>query len=379
MKNQSSTVVFVNPVQRISPQGRDKQTFTFHDPKTNELIVTQNMNKTREFGVGSEYSFKYNPVTNRLETGLDKTIKNPFYGLEPSEVSETYGLRHEWLDILPTLVKQTEIKKQTWFEILDNTIPNYYTSEIAGGITIFNLTKSTRIPEQHNFLQKFSIILYDKPNRFSDDTPRGRLAIQLIKHHNKIAHNKMSVNSALHDFYISEENEAAMEKAKKQDVINEAVFNLVKLQKEGSDFINYQVSCLLTTHDGKPIVKGEISNSEIKRRLNEYIGDGNNQMENIEKFDKINSLLQNKEGRETLHIMYLIQQALNTGVMDMKDGYYVWHSKSGTPNMYKHINYDKLLSLLFAEQKKWNPEDPSVTNWYGDLYNEVRLKGIRFE
>lgn len=379
MKNQTQTTIFVNPVPRISPQGRDKQTYSFIDPKTGELVVTQNMNKTRELGVGVVYSFKYNPVTNKLQTGLEEVIRNPFYELEVSDIMEQYGLSYNWTEPLKGIIKQSEIKKQTYFEILDNVNPEYYSSEIKGNVTIFNMTKSTRIPEDPNFLQRFSVVLYDGPNRFSDDTPRGRLAIQLIKNHNKIAHSKRDVNPAVHDFYISEENEAAIEKAKKQDIINEAIFNLVNLQKGGDDFLNYQVAILLTNKDGKPVLKGESSPANVKRVLTEYISESSSQLENVEKFMKTISLLDGKENRERFNVMYLVQQAINTNVMSVKDGYYIWHSKSGTPNMYKHINYDKFISLLQNEKKNWIVSDENVTNWYADLFNEVKSKNIRVE
>jgi len=29
--------------------------------------------------------------------------------------------------------------------------------------------------------------------------------------------------------------------------------------------------------------------------------------------------------------------------------------------------------------KNWNPEEGLVTNWYADLYNEVKSKGIWIE
>ena len=162
MKNQNSvTTIFVNPVQRVSPQGRDRQTFTFVDPKTGEMVVTQSMNKTKEFGAGSTFSFQYNPVTHKLQTGLEENIQNPFYQLDPVEVMESYSLPNSWADVLERIVKQTEITKQTYYEVLDAVQPGYYTSDIKGGITIFNLSKSTKIPEQHNFLQTFNIILYD--------------------------------------------------------------------------------------------------------------------------------------------------------------------------------------------------------------------------
>lgn len=375
MKSQFK-IIFVNPVHRIPTQGRDKQVFTTIDPKTGEAIPSYGMNKTKEFGTATTLSFQFNPTTNRLQTGLDVSVANPFYQLEPSEVVDKYSLSHYWKEQLPFIVNKKEIKKQTLYEIYDDVAPGYYTSEVTG--TIFNLKRFKDIP-QPNYLQSFSITLYDGPNRFTDETPRGRLAIQLIENHSVIAKNKNSANSGMHMFYVSELHEAERENAKKQDIIDEATWEKVNLQKNGSDYMNYKISCLLTTNSGRPLIQGEESREGVKNALSTYLNDKSHQMENIDKFLKLINMLKEKEAKERLDIMYLIQQAVNTKVMDIKNGYYIWNSKRGVPNMEKHNNYDKLVSLLQNESKVWNPKDPSVTNWYGDLYNEVKDKGIWLE
>ena len=375
----SHKIVFVNPVPRIPTQGRDKQTYTIIDPKTGDLIVTQGMNKTKEFGAATEISFQYNSVTGRIQTGLDIAVTNPFYGLEPEEVILSNNLSHQWREIISEIVKKKEIKKQTLFEIYDDVEPGYYTSEVAGGVTIFNFSKFAKAPEKTNFLQNFKIILYDGPNRFTDETSRGRLAIQLIENHESIAKSRNLANPGIHSFYISEQHEAEKELEKKQDIINRAIFQLVKLQEEGSEYKNYQVACLLTKHSGQPLIVGQESKSNIKRSLTNYFKEESYQMENIDKFTKLIEMLKEKESRERFDIMYLVQQAINTGVITLRNGYYTWHSKSGVPNMYKHNNYDKFISLLQTESKVWNSEETTVTNWYGDLYNEVKQKGIWIE
>lgn len=380
----SSKVVFVSPVPRVPTQGRDKQTFTLIDPRSGEMKTGQNMNKTKETGAASEYSFPFNPRTNRLETGLEVTVPNPIYQLSVEEVMESYSLSHQWREQIEKLVNQKEIKKQTLYEIIDDVAPGYYTSEIAGGYTIFNTSKSTRVGDlKPNFLQRFKIILYDYPNRFEDDgtksTSRERLAIELVKVCPRIAASKRDMNTVQHHFYISEENEAEVEKVRKQDVIDEAVYLKVKLQKESNDYKNYQVGSLLTHKNNKPLIEGSISPSKVKRDVTAYLGEGSSQMENVEKFMKVMQLLDSKEGREKFEMMYLVQQAVNTGVITIRDGYYIWNSKAGTPNMHKHINYDKFISLLQSEKKGYDPKDTVTTNWYADLFNEVKDKGALIE
>jgi len=372
------TIIFVNPVPRISAQGRHKQVFTMIG-KTGELVPTTGMQKNKEFGVPSEYSFPYNPTTNRLHTGLDKMIINPFKGLDPSYIVEEYGLSQEWLSKLETIVKQDNIKLQTKYEIYDNVPYNHYTNEIAGGSTIFNTTniKTANIAPP-NFLQTFKILLYDKPNRFTDETPRGRLAIALIKIHPKIANSKNEANASVHEWYISEENEAQAEKLKKQDFIDDVKYAWVELKRNGSPFILYKFGSLLTTHDNRPIIKGTVNNDTVKNFISDYLNDTtSHQIDNLSKFIDLYTLYQ--EDTDRFNIRYLIQQAINTNVMKISDGYYVWHSKSGTPNMYKHTDYNKLVSLLQQEFKNYNPDDRTITNWYRDLFEEVQSKGAWLE
>lgn len=380
MKSQPKeiTTIFVNPVPRISAQGRHKQVFTMIG-KTGELVPTSGMQKNKEFGVASEYSFPYNHLTNKLHTGLDKMVPNPFKGLEPDVIIETYGLSQDWSKQLDSIVKQDNIKLQTKYEILDNVPYNNYTNEIAGGMTIFNAPsiKTANIAPA-NFLQTFKIVLYDKPNRFTDETPRGRLAIALIKIHPKIAKNKNSANPSVHEWYISEENEAQIEKMRRQDIIEDAIANWVDLKKNSSPYKVYQIGCLLTRHDNTPVIKGTVNNETVRNHISDYLNDTTSyRMDNIEKFSMLYSTFMNDS--ERFHVKYLIQQAVNTNVIGIRDGFYVWHSKAGTPNMYKHSDYDKFVSLIQQEYKNYNPDDKTINNWYRDLYEEVSSKGVWIE
>lgn len=384
MKNPTEvTTLFVNPIPgRVSGQGRHKQMFTVQT-NTGESIPVAGMNKFKEFGTGHTYDFQYNATTNKLNTGLDKLIPNPYKGLEPIEIIENYGLNQDvWLKNLEAIVKQEQIKLQTHYEIMDNVSYNYYTNEMAGNQTFLNSTnikdKDIAMP---NFLQRFSIVLYDQPNRFTDETTRGRLAIALIKNHTKIAKNRNLLNSALHEWYISEENEAVMEKMKKREIVEKALFDWYKLKTEAIPYRVNQVASLLTNKDNQPILKGRMSDIKVKESVSDYLGESSSQMDNIVKFTKVNDLASTKEGLKRLTVMYLIQQAINTNVIGVRDGFYIWHSKSGTPNMHKHQDLDKFINLLLQEYSTYNPKDTdlSVTNWYRDLLNEVKDKGAWIE
>jgi len=373
----SHKTVYINPVTRQSVQGRDKQVYSF-TLSTGQVVQTRSMDKTKEFGVGSEYQFLIDFNSNKLNTGLDSLTINPFYEYEVEALRNELSLSSHWsTERLGEIIAAKQLKKQTYFELLANVKEGFYTSE--AGATIFTFRDLKNAPEP-TFLQKFKIVLYDGPNKFTTETPRGRLAIQLIKTLPNIAKNRLAVNSAYHDFYISEENEAEMEKQAKQEVVNKGIYNLYKLKQEYTDYQRYLVAVLLKSKDGKNLVKGDVNATTITTALNNYVTyPGSNQLRNIQEFLEVVELLEDAKGVETLHIKYLIQQAINTNVMSVRDGYYVWHSKSEAPNVYKFTDYKKLFSLIKKEYELHNPEDETVTNWYGILLAEVRSKGIKIE
>ena len=377
MKNQETTVLNVNPVTRKSAQGRHKQVFNLIDYKTGEITPTVGMGKNKEFGVPTEYSFKLTSSLTKLVTGLDKLIDNPFKDLEPASIIEDYGLSQEWLKPLETIVKQSQIKLQTKSEITDNVAYDFYNDTVTS--TMFSSNWKNQLGKEKNYLESFKIILYDGPNRFSDETPRGRLAIQLIKNHPRIAKSNLEKNTAVHDWFISEENEAQMEKQKKRDIIEDALFNWGLIKRNSTPFIAYQLASLLTNHDGNPLVKGKMRDSTVKERISDYINESTTyQIENIEKFDKFYKMLETKEGRERFFIMYVIGQAINVNVITVRDGFYIWNNKVGQP-VHKHNTYDALVSNIQREYSNYDPKDDSVTNWYKDLYEELSTKGVWVE
>lgn len=377
MKSQEITTIYVNPVPRISAQGRHKQVYTVQ-AKTGEFVPTTGMNKNKEFGVPSEYSFRLNLTTNKLITGLDRMIENPFKDSNPEDVIETYGLSQDWLKHLESIVKQNQIKLQTKYEIIDNVGYNFYTDEVTG--TMFSSNWKQSLNKERNFLETFKIVLYDGPNRFTDETPRGRIAIQLIKMHHKIAKMKNEVNASVHDWYISEENEAQMEKQKRRDIIEDAIGKWYYMKTNSTPYNIYMLGTLLTNHDNTPIVKGKLRDSTVKENISDYLHEQSTyQLENIEKFSKLYDMMMSKENRERFRIMYMVGQAINTDIITIRDGFYIWHSKISQPNMYKHTTYDALVSNLQREYNIFNSKDKDVTNWYKDLYEELTTKNVWLE
>jgi len=375
MKNYN--VVWVSPVPRPATQGRDRQMFSTIDPKTGELTNhSKPMNKTRETGTGYRMGFMPDTSKNKFNTGLEESVDNPFYNLDPADVISDFGLNHLWSSEIEKIVKQPKLKKQTLFEILDKQAPGFYKSEMTGG-NLFQYSKN--MPKiEASFIERFYIVLYDGSNRFTDETPRGRLAIQLLRNHNKIAQDKKSINSALHNFYISEENEAEMEKMRKQDVIDMATFAKIKLFTEASEYKAYQVAVMCLNSQGVPIIKGVASKDNVKQAINRYLESGTQQMVNVDKFITITDLLKDPTNRLRFDILYLTQQAINTNVLSMRDGYLIWHSKSETP-LYKFSDRDKFVSFMQTELIKYNPDDLEVTNYYHDLVEELKKKNVWVE
>lgn len=373
MKNYST--IWISPVPRQATQGRDKQTFTSFNPKTGEQTDQRKlMHKTREIGTGYRMSFRADMTKNKLHTGLEESVDNPFYNLDASDVMSDFGLDHSWSSELDKIVKQKLIKKQTYFEILDQREPGFYKSEMVSG-NLFTYSKNKKATIASTFLEQFYVTLYDGPNRFTDETPRGRIAIQLFKVHDKVAPNKQSINPTMHSFYISEENEAEMEKMRKQDVIDQAIYAKVKLFNEASELKLYQVASLCLNSQSQPIVKGTASKDQVKQAINNYLDSGTNQLTNVGKFIEITDLLKEKENKLKFEVLYLVQQGINMNVLSMKDGYMLWHSKAQTPQ-YKFSEKDKFVNLILVEMLKYNPEDTETSNWYYDLYSELEKKGV---
>lgn len=377
MKN--NKVLFCNPVQRYSHQGRNAQVYTIKG-KTGELVVSGSMKKNKELGTVEQVSFPYNPDKQRLETGLDEIIDNPFYAADPKEIVSKYNLSNKWETKIVSVSESERISKQTYFEIISGVDPDFYTSEMR--YTIFN-PPSHGVTYEPTFLQKFKIILYDRPNRFEDDntprTSRERLAMQLIKVHPKIANSKQGINSAFHTWYVSEENEAELEYNKKSEIINKATYHLFKIQNEDSDYRMYQVASLLKDKNSfRPIIKGKTTRDLVISKLNDFVTNQKNtsQMRNIDEFMKIVNMLKTQEGSDKFFVKYLIQQAINTNIVSVKDGYYIWHSKFDTPNAYKFSDENKFINFIKKDYETYNPKDKDVQNWYADLKNELIAKNV---
>lgn len=379
-------VIYVNPVPRASVQGWDRASYTTYKKGSNEVVSTSRIGTTKAFGKdGAAYEQLMFPIdftANKVITTLDEVIDNPLYELTIEEVRQTYKVGGAWTDdMLDKIIKSQTIQRQTLYEIQDNTNPGYYTDDVAGE-TIFqgfrSLSKEKDNNVKPNYLQKFMFRLDDRGNRISDATPKGKLAQRLMLVSRCVAPNKQSINSAYHRWYISEENEAEHERVKKQTVVNRATFNFVYLQDEHPAIDLYKIARLLKQDSGRSLVSVDTKTSTVIDRLNKFItGKSKHQIDNVKAFNQLFNLLKEKEGKQKIDIMFLIQQAIDVSVMSIIDGYYVWHSMKEQPNKYKFNSYDRMIALFMKSKKEYNPKDTDVSNWYQELFEEVGKTGAK--
>lgn len=377
MKNSESIkTLWVNPVERISLQGRHKQVYTINTGSG--IMPTVSMHKSKELNTTAEYAFPVNYQTNKLQTGLNVMIDNPLYGMSPEEVFDQYEIGPKWQNLIPDIVKSNNIKKQTWLEIKHSVDPDYYTDRI--GYTMSNMPSDMKEwGKDKTYLQSLKLILYPRPNSFSSETPRQELLMHMIEVLPYIAKTKNEANSAFHDWYISEENEAEIEKAKKADIIEKATYNLYRLKHEAGPYRTYQVAILLRDANAREIVKGELKTENVNNILNSFIlTSGVHQMDNINKFMKLVEMQDSIDSVEKFEIMYLFQQALNVNIVGERDNVFVWHNKAGHPNVYElGSNFDKIVNFFLKEYREFNP-DSELTNWYNELKKDVVARGVWF-
>lgn len=374
----STTIIYVSPVPRTSAQGRDKRSFHFIDPVSQRLEKGNVMGQNKESGAEARYMFQPLHNQGKYRTGLDEKITNPFKDLTVDYVMNEYNLPLEWRIELEKIVSYPEITKQSYYEILHGQVPGFYKTTYNAQDSIFTYYPGKQVNKNASYIATFVLTLYDRANRFTDETPRGAMAIQLIKNHSKIAPDKKSVNPVQHDYYISEENEAEMEKMRKQDIIDEAMFEKIHLQRNATDYKNYQVASMCTTVDHKPIVKGVTTREQVKTAFNNYLGDGRDQMKNIDKFLEVIDLLKSPETKDLFEVKYLVGQGYINGVLGRRDGYTFWYSKSNEPSKYKWTSDTAFINFILTEYNTYNPDEQGQ-NWYIDLLNEVKAKGARIE
>lgn len=364
--------VSVKTVPRDSSQRRQQQPLVFGSEKTGFINTGKTTGSVKAAGATEYIMFYRSPGTNKYKTGLEEMVPNPFKG-ESWDTLKTYrNLSDKWNDFKAVVVED-KISKQMWYEILDGTEPGYYTSVMSQDPFAKGSSYDPKKPR--TFIEEFSIILYEGLNVFTSDTSRGRLAIQVVKNAPNVAPSRTDININSHTYYIAAENEEVIEAVAMYDKENDAIFDLMDLQRKYPESRLYQFSVVLTDHNGSSLLKGEVAPQIVKQYLNKYIKNKDKfKTENIEKFTNLMELFKNDPQR--FEVEYLVAQAINTGVIFEKDGILFWKSKSGDPTVYKFKNRESFKSYILKESEKYNPKEPG-NNYYSDLKDEIEAKGFK--
>lgn len=385
MKTKGTRKVWLNPVERTSAQGRHRQYYQTYD--INGLVVnTRNMKKVKEYDTASVYMFPTNKETNMLHTTMQNMIANPLKGLDKDQVISKYNVHPEWHEKLDKILDKDKVTKQVYYEIKHGKQPNAYASNARW--SIFNLPPGDikkRLDEGRGELDSMEMVLYPKANYFEDTTPTQELKICMIDalvEMGLIAKSKDTAIPYKHEFYISEDNEEETRASQKRDIVEAGMFRLYKLKNEATFFKQYQFAVVLRTKQNQTLIKGQSTPERVKNQLSEYISDRNkNQMDHVDRFINLFDLQSTPEGADRFHIMYLVQQGLNTGVLMHRDGEYIWPSKSNDKDAYQlGQSFEKIVSFLLKEMNTPTPKGKKiVTNYYHDLLAEVKAKNVPFE
>lgn len=357
--------IYVLPVPRVSAQGRNNYDFV-----TNEGTSIP-AGRSRSKGV--KLAFKFAREENRLMTGFDEMITNPFYGLDcPAP---------QWLGVWESIKNQQEINLQTVYEIKDNVPQGTYTSTVttplmSNAMNDIDLAKS--VATKQTDLEKFTLHLdTEGANVFDSSTSRGRLGIALCKNHPRIAPNASSANSDIHEFYIGEEEQAVKEKVEKRDMLLDSLSNLGDLLK------NYNVDTQLQVATILKLIYSEASPAVVKSTLQEYLFEEKknafgNQAERMEKFNTVYNLLTKEPDR--VYIKYLVEQAVKNHVILMDGGKYIWKSQRGIDNYYDlGIKTTSVENLFLREYEVFDAKDVNPDNAYYKLSQELKGYGVKIK
>lgn len=360
--------IFVTNVPRKSVQGRDQYAYRLDDG------TAISSGRTRSRGISIPFGFIKRGKT--LATGLDEMVDNPFYDLELTELNSDLKIGSNWFGKYDSVKAVKMISRQMLYEILDDVSEGTYTSQIntpsmSEVLTDTNMLKDVR----RTYLEGFRIYLNEGTNVFDSSTTRGRLAIQVCKNHPKIASNKNDVNESLHEFYIAEEEEGVRETNRKIDTVMEGLQKLGDLFAKYDMFTRYQMGVTLD------IIAGDVSDSLVEMNLKNYIWEQKSnkqgsQVERINNFVEMFDLLARDKDR--LYIKYMLKQAVNSGIMMIQSGQYIWKSQKGIENLYRlGTSVSKIENMLFNEMEAYDPDSNAEDNVYYRLNNELKSKGIK--
>ena len=333
------TKVFVKLVERPTAQKRQGY-MTRNGIKTN-------VNFPRAIGQNKSGGFHFSISTmkaGRLNTGLDKIIENPFFEL-PNK------LPSEWRN--SGIEKKEKISKQEYFEIKMNKPAGFLTSESR---PLFE----NKIGKGLTYLQKFFKSFYDTTILDLDVVEDELTYWLLLQSHPDKCANSEDEKTPFSRAYISQVNEDDVKVGKRNEIIEDAVYKLVKLKNEQSESIIRKFATILE------IIKGDVALDKVKNSLSDYINQKTSkQFEKIENFNKLFKLLEDIKGMEVFEAKFLLQYAINNRVISDYQGKYIWSSKKDSNLELIGRSYQEALSWLL---------DINNRNYREELENELKAK-----
>lgn len=347
--------MFVYPAPRVSKQGRSNYMYV---DDTGRTIPA---GRTFARKAVKSYCVPLAPDGMKLNTGLNELIDNPFL----NEEFALKNIRDQWLDRKDHLQSSEQITMQTYLEVMHNRPPGTYTDEKKAGL-MDNETK------ENNFFERYSVSLSDGTNVFTSDTIEGQLGMIVMKACDSIAKSKAECNTAIHDFYIGAENEAIAELETKREKQGKAIAKLHNIFDNYPDFIAYQIAVVLD------VVRGTVNALQVRNALSNFLWEQSKNMStNIDRFNRITRDIESKEGMERLYIRYVFQQAINTRTIEPVNGRFIWHNKRNVKNLYDlGSKQEAIMNSFHAEMMVYHPET-AAENFYGDLIQELRFKGVK--
>lgn len=349
------------PLQRPSVQGRHLNQVYEQNKLTGERKMLGPANRTKALNPNGESIPEIVQVARnrydrtRYEAGLSKMIENPFRD-DADNIMRQYGLKPEWQTIIEKIVTQEQIPLQTFAEIRFNLYPNELTEQVP--------TKPDKNnPDTRTRLMKKNVILYDRPNFFSEDNLEGFLAIHiLLNNPDRVATNMSQANSAVHNWVILEE---AVEQKLSADVHlkqNKAIgeyadycLNYPITEALENNVVYFMTSIMMERVGSgtQPLVKGIVNAKTIDEKINNFLKpkDKADIEWNVPEFNRVVKL--QKEQVDLFFTKYLVQQALNVQVIQPTNGYIYWKSQR-----------DKLES---AETYRFNSQETFTTFMYNEM------------
>ena len=351
------------PLQRPSVQGRHLDQIYEIDKKAGTKKMIGSANRTKALDINGESLPELVQVVknvhdrSRYQAGLSKMIENPFKD-EPSKIMSMYGLKPAWEDKLEKICKSDQITLQTFGEIRFNLLPDELTEQVPPRPTQSN-------PDTRTRLMKKNVILYDRPNIFSEDNLEGWLAIQiLLNNPDRVATTTQGANSSIHNWIILEESVEQKLNADTHLKQNKAI-------GEYADYcLNYPITEALETNvvyfmasimmerTGKatqPLIKGIVNAKTIDDKINGFLKpkDKADIEWNVPEFNRVVKL--QKEQPDLFFAKYFVQQALNVQVIQPNNGFIYWRSqrdKVDSLETYKFNSTETFTTFIYNEMNQ---------------------------